>query len=150
MVAPLGGASKTVPDTVYLDQRLANLDPGRSVLSQLQDACRSATEADLRMRLARLDLDARKIVIPSESLSGGERLKAALACVLYADPAPQLLLLDEPSNHLDLPSAEALETMLRGYRGALVLVSHDEVFLGKVGSTDRLRASEQGWFLDAW
>ena len=150
MIAPLAGASKTVPDTVYLDQRLANLDPGRSVLSQLKDACRSATEAELRMRLAHLDLDARKIVIPSAALSGGERLKAALACVLYADPPPQLLLLDEPSNHLDLPSAEALEIMLRSYRGALVVVSHDEVFLNKLELTDRLLASEQGWCLDAW
>jgi ATPase subunit of ABC transporter with duplicated ATPase domains len=102
------------------------------------------------MRLAHLDLDARKIVIPSVSLSGGERLKAALACVLYADPAPQLLLLDEPSNHLDLPSAEALEIMLRSYRGALVVVSHDEVFLSKLELTDRLLASEQGWCLDVW
>ena len=150
MIDPLAGGRKTVFETVYLDQRLANLDPGRSVLSQLQDACPSASEADLRMRLAHLDLDARKIVIPSASLSGGERLKAALACVLYADPAPQLLLLDEPSNHLDLPSAEALEIMLRSYRGALVVVSHDEVFLGKLGLTDRLLAKEQGWCLDAW
>jgi len=150
MISPLAGTSKTVPDTVYLDQRLANLDPARSVLSQLQDACRSATEADLRMRLAHLDLDSRKIVIPSAALSGGERLKAALACVLYADPAPQLLLLDEPSNHLDLPSAEALEIMLQGYRGALVVVSHDEVFLDKLELTDRLLASGEGWRLDAW
>jgi ATPase subunit of ABC transporter with duplicated ATPase domains len=90
------------------------------VLEQMLAANRTATEGDLRMRLAQLGLDAQKVVVPSGSLSGGERLKAALACVLYADPPAQLLLLDEPSNHLDLPSVQALEIMLRSYEGALV------------------------------
>lgn len=79
---------------------------------------------------------------PSGSLSGGERLKAALACALYADPPPCLLLLDEPGNHLDLPSMLALESMLRGYPGALVVVSHDEAFLDNLALTDRLRATQ--------
>lgn len=102
------------------------------------------------MRLAHLGLDAQKIVAPSGSLSGGERLKAALACVLYADPPPRLLLLDEPGNHLDLPSTQALETMLRGYPGALVLVSHDDVLLDNLALTHRLLASEAGWSLESW
>lgn len=102
------------------------------------------------MRLAHLGLDSGKIAVPGGSLSGGERLKAALACVLYADPPPQLLLLDEPSNHLDLPSVQALEAMLRGYRGALVVVSHDDAFMDNLGLTDRLVATEQGWLTAPW
>lgn len=86
---------------------------------------------------------------PSGALSGGERLKAALACALYADPPAQLLLLDEPSNHLDLPSLHALETMLRGYRGALVVVSHDDAFMDSLELTHRLTATAAGWRLDA-
>ncbi|MFU1519849.1 hypothetical protein ACM25P_15405 [Vreelandella alkaliphila] len=77
-----------------------------------------------------------------------ERLKGALACILYADSPPQLLLLDEPNNHLDLPSAQALETMLRSYQGALVVVSHDDAFLENLALTDRLLATEQGWHLE--
>jgi ATPase subunit of ABC transporter with duplicated ATPase domains len=139
-----------VAQRVYLDQRLATLDPQRSVLDQLRSASHSASEGDLRMWLAQLGLDAQRVTLPSGALSGGERLKAALACVLYAEPPAQLLLLDEPSNHLDLTSTQALEAMLRGYAGALLVVSHDEVFLEGLALTHRLEASELGWVLGFW
>ncbi|SOY58508.1 Putative ABC transporter ATP-binding protein [Cupriavidus taiwanensis] len=147
---PLAGTCKMPVDGIYLDQRLANLDPRRTVLEQMLAANRVATEGDLRMRLAHLGLDHRKIAAPGGSLSGGESLKAALACVLYADPPPHLLLLDEPSNHLDLPSVQALEAMLRSYQGALMVVSHDEAFMNSLGLTDRLVATEQGWRAESW
>ena len=63
------------------------------------------------------------------TLSGGERLRAALACVLCSETPPQLLILDEPTNHLDLQSIEAIEQALAGFDGALLVVSHDEDFL---------------------
>ncbi|AIZ34077.1 ABC-F family ATP-binding cassette domain-containing protein [Pseudomonas parafulva] len=142
---PLSGSCQVFVEGFYLDQRLSNLAPQRTVLEQMLAANRAATEGVLRMRLAQLGLDAQKITVPSGSLSGGERLKAALACVLYADPPAQLLLLDEPSNHLDLASIQALEVMLSGYRGALVVVSHDEAFMESVGLTHRLIATGEGW-----
>ncbi|MDR5907015.1 ABC-F family ATP-binding cassette domain-containing protein [Franzmannia qiaohouensis] len=147
--APLAGACKVTSECAYLDQRLQNLDPEKTVLEQLLSANRMSSEAEQRMRLAQLGLNAQKIATPSESLSGGERLKAALACILYADTSPQLLLLDEPNNHLDLPSAQALESMLRSYQGALMVVSHDDAFLDNLGLTDRLLADEQGWRLES-
>ena len=67
------------------------------------------------------------------SLSGGERLRAALACVLMSAKPPQLLILDEPTNHLDLDSIAAIEGALAGYDGALLVVSHDPAFLEAIG-----------------
>jgi ATPase subunit of ABC transporter with duplicated ATPase domains len=62
-------------------------------------------------------------------LSGGEKLRAALACTLFGDEPPQLLMLDEPTNHLDLESVEAIEAALSEYDGALLVASHDADFL---------------------
>jgi ATPase subunit of ABC transporter with duplicated ATPase domains len=71
-------------------------------------------------------------------LSGGERLRGALACVMTGSAPPQLLVLDEPSNHLDLASVEAVEAALRTYDGALVVVSHDEDFLAAIDVDRRI------------
>src|SRR5690606_9453045 len=71
-------------------------------------------------------------------LSGGERLRAALACVLGGAEVAPLLLLDEPTNHLDLASTEAVEAALSAYDGALAAVSHDEDFLAALGMEQRL------------
>ena len=147
---PLSGRCSVISGVVYLDQHLSNLEPQRSVLAHMLEANRSAGEEHLRMLLAQLGLDAHKISRPSALLSGGERLKASLACVLYADPVPQMLLLDEPNNHLDLPSMHALETMLLNYRGSLVVVSHDGIFLNSLGLTHRLSTNAQGWRLEPW
>ena len=68
-------------------------------------------EGALRTRLAPLQLGAEKVTLPLADLSGGERLKAALACVLWREAATQLLLLDEPTNHLDLASVQAIEAV---------------------------------------
>lgn len=70
---------------------------------------------------------------PLGSLSGGERSRVALACVLAA--APELLLLDEPTNHLDLRATTYLEDQLRAHRGTVVAVTHDRAFLERVATT---------------
>lgn len=146
---PLAGRATRDPGCAWLDQRLATLDPERSAIDQLLAANRSVAPDRLRTYLAQIGLDARKGSLPTSLLSGGERLKAALACALYADPPARLLLLDEPGNHLDLASTEALEAMLAQYAGALVVVSHDEVFLERLDLSHRLQAGEGGWRLEA-
>ena len=80
-------------------------------------------------------------MLKTEQLSGGERLKVALAAQLYAQTPPQLLLLDEPDNHLDLPSRIALEQMLNQYQGALIVVSHDLHFLEGINLDGELDCS---------
>ncbi len=85
---------------------------------------------------------------PVSTLSGGERLRAALALLLTAEPPPRLLLLDEPTNNLDLPSLTHLAQALNEYRGALIVVSHDRQFLADIGITRCLELTEDG-FVDA-
>jgi len=146
-LAPVAGRVARDPACAWLDQRLNSLDPARSTIEQLLEVNRTTSQDRLRTYLAQVGLDARKVLQPSGQLSGGERLKAALACALYADPPARLLLLDEPANHLDLASIEALEAMLVQYAGALLVVSHDDVFLERIELTHLLEATPAGWRL---
>lgn len=102
------------------------------------------------MRLALLGLDQARADLPTGQLSGGQRLKVALACALYRARPAQLLLLDEPTNHLDLASVEAVEALLQDYRGALMVVSHDAAFLQRLGLQQRLDTAQSQWRLAPW
>lgn len=146
-VAPLAGEAKRAATTALLDQTLSSLPAQDSALQLLQRANPQADDATLRTRLALLGLDAERSLRPLATLSGGERVKAALGAVLYAQEPPQLLLLDEPGNHLDLASLAALEQMLNQYRGSVVIVSHDQALLDAVQLTHQLDAGEEGWQL---
>lgn len=148
-IPPLNGVCKQVAHSAYLDQQLDQFPPDSTVLELMREANATLPEAELRMRLAQLGLGAQKLAQPSGKLSGGERLKAALACALYADPPAQMLLLDEPSNHLDLVSQKALQQMLAGYQGCLVVVSHDDAFLQQLSLSHHLVCTEQGWRMEA-
>jgi ATPase subunit of ABC transporter with duplicated ATPase domains len=126
----------------YLSQRLDLLDPERTIAQSLAASAPSLTHTRRMHLLAQFLFNGNRIHLPVEALSGGERLRATLACVLFAEPAPQLLLLDEPTNNLDLVSVGQLESALNAYRGAFVVVSHDERFLAEIGIQRRLRLSE--------
>jgi ATPase subunit of ABC transporter with duplicated ATPase domains len=127
--------------TAYLSQRLDLLDPDRTVAQSLAAFAPSLAHTRRMHLLAQFLFSGNRIHLPVAALSGGERLRATLACVLYAEPAPQLLLLDEPTNNLDLVSVGQLEAALNAYEGAFVVVSHDERFLAEIGIQRRLRLS---------
>ncbi|KLI04619.1 ABC transporter [Mycolicibacterium conceptionense] len=129
-----------------LSQRLDLLDEDRTVAESLAAAAPSLSHTRRMHLLAQFLFRGDRIHLPVGALSGGERLRATLACVLYAEPAPQLLLLDEPTNNLDLVSVGQLESALNAYRGAFVVVSHDERFLEAIGIERwlRLDAGELG------
>ncbi|MEG2803052.1 ATP-binding cassette domain-containing protein [Stenotrophomonas sp.] len=148
-VAAVAGHCQVAAQVALLDQSLASLPGQATALSLLQAAHPGEVEGALRTRLALLGLDAGRSLQPLDTLSGGERLKAALAAVLYAQAPPQCLLLDEPGNHLDLPSLAALEQMLNAYTGTLLIVSHDPALLAAVQLTHHLDASADGWHLTA-
>ncbi|GHJ93787.1 ABC transporter ATP-binding protein [Streptomyces sp. NE5-10] len=132
----------------YLSQRLDLLDPDRTVAENFAAFAPERPEAERMNLLARFLFRGARAHLPVGVLSGGERLRATLACVLCAEPAPQLLLLDEPTNNLDLVSAGQLESALLSYRGAFVVVSHDERFLAEIG-VNRLLRLEDGTLRDA-
>ena len=143
--APRAGSCKVSVTCAYLDQHLSQLDLTQSVMAHLNLSNTPLEEGTLRTRLAQLQLGADKVSLPLAELSGGERLKAALACVLWREHAAQLLLLDEPTNHLDLASVQAIEAALAGFPGALLVVSHDESFLQGLALTHELVWEETGW-----
>jgi ATPase subunit of ABC transporter with duplicated ATPase domains len=118
--------------TAYLDQEYSILNWDKSVLENLMDVSAKGAVV-LRNELAAFQFMKEQVHQKIESLSGGEKLKAALAMILLSDTPPQLLILDEPTNNMDLQSLEVLEDLLRDYKGALLVVSHDQVFLENIG-----------------
>lgn len=128
----------------YLPQRLDGLDEDAGVLDNVQVAAPGVPPGVLRGRLARFLLRGDAVYRPVRSLSGGERFRVALARVLLADPPPELLVLDEPTNNLDLTSVEQLVDALSAYRGALLVVSHDRAFLDRIGLDAEFVLDETG------
>ncbi|MBB4125403.1 ATPase subunit of ABC transporter with duplicated ATPase domains [Xanthomonas translucens] len=149
-LAAVSGECQVRSASAYLDQSLTLLDPTATALAQVQAAAPASAVAGLRTRLALLGLDAQRLGVPCAQLSGGERLKTALACAFYRTPLAELLLLDEPDNHLDLDAREALRAMLLQYPGALLVVSHDLQFLDALRLQQRLRADADAWRLTPW
>jgi ATPase subunit of ABC transporter with duplicated ATPase domains len=133
------GELKTWVPVRTLPQRLDGevLDDRLSVAANVARYAPAAGPTEIRGRLARFLFRGARADRPVGELSGGERFRAALAALLLADPAPQLLLLDEPTNNLDLSSVRQLTEALRAYRGALIVVSHDEPFLADLELTSR-------------
>ncbi|QXW99263.1 ATP-binding cassette domain-containing protein [Rothia mucilaginosa] len=115
----------------YIPQRIT-LDPELTLLQSVQRANPGVSEQHLRDQLARLLFRRESVHHKTGELSGGERFRAAVAQVLLADPVPQLLMLDEPTNNLDISSVDWLVQALEAYTGALIVVSHDEDFCRRI------------------
>ena len=109
-----------------LDQNMASLDLEKTVLQNVMEES-VQKEGIARTILDRLLLSARDMQKKAGVLSGGERIKLAFA-KLFVGRA-NVLILDEPTNYLDIPSVEALEEMFSEYEGVLIFVSHDEAFI---------------------
>ena len=135
---PVSGTVTIISRHAFLDQDVSLLDISETIRDNFRRLNPEAGENPCRSALARFMFRADAALLPVSSLSGGQMLRAGLACVLGGDSPPQLLILDEPTNHLDINSIEAVEAGLRAFDGALLVVSHDETFLEAIGITRRL------------
>ena len=122
----------------YLDQHVAFLKNYETALDAVQAANPELSRNDCYAGLARFLFKNKEALRPVDTLSGGERVRLGLACQLLAKKVPKLIILDEPTNHLDLASVQSMERALLDYDGAILVVSHDEAFLEKIGVTQRV------------
>ncbi|MBF6340957.1 ABC-F family ATP-binding cassette domain-containing protein [Nocardia abscessus] len=117
----------------HLPQRLDGLAEDAGAVDNVHAVATTTPPATIRNQLARLLLRGDSVDRPVSTLSGGERFRVCLARLLLADPPVQLLILDEPTNNLDIASVEQLVEALADYRGAVLVVSHDHPFLARIG-----------------
>ena len=137
---PTTGDIRRLTDRVaVLDQHVGLLDLDGSILDNLRRLNPDLSDNEAHAALARFAFRNKAALRIAATLSGGERLRAGLACVFARPRPPLLLLLDEPTNHLDLTSIEVLETALSGFDGALIAVSHDQRFLQAIGVQREIR-----------
>jgi ATPase subunit of ABC transporter with duplicated ATPase domains len=127
-----GRVHRGVKRWAYLDQHASLLARGKTILENFRIANPKLSETTCRKTLARFLFRADDVHRTPDTLSGGQRLRAALAVTLSAVDPPQLLLLDEPTNHLDLESLANVEAALSSFGGAMMVVSHDATFLEHV------------------
>lgn len=135
---PQAGVVRRPLPFAVLDQQVAVLDPGLAIRDNFRRLHPEVDENACRAALARFMFRSDAALQTVGALSGGQRLRAGLACVLGGVTPPPFLILDEPTNHLDIESIEAVEAGLRGYDGALLVVSHDEAFLDAIGIERRV------------
>ncbi|MFJ4629986.1 ABC-F family ATP-binding cassette domain-containing protein [Streptomyces sp. NPDC088847] len=132
---PVAGEAVTHVPLRFLPQRLDVLDDALTVAENVARFAPGATNNRVRARLARFLFRGARADQQAATLSGGERFRAALAALMLAEPAPQLLMLDEPTNNLDMASVRQLTSALESYEGALIVASHDLPFLESIGIT---------------
>ncbi|WP_406156794.1 ATP-binding cassette domain-containing protein [Streptomyces sp. NBC_01005] len=142
-LAPLAGEARTFVPVRFLPQRLDVLDEELSVAANVARTAPGVTDNHIRAQLARFLFQGKRAEQPAGTLSGGERFRAALAATMLAAPAPQLLMMDEPTNNLDIASVRQLTGALDSYEGALLIASHDPAFLGSIGITRWLLVDEE-------
>ena len=131
LTPPLGGSVDLGHNVAvgYYSQGLVDLREDSTVLDTLLDV-KNMPFGEARSYLARFLFQGEDVFKQVGSCSGGERSRLALACLMTTEP--NLLILDEPTTHFDIPSREALEQVLLGYDGTILLVSHDRHFVSLV------------------
>lgn len=132
MIQPLGGEYQygIRVQIGYFDQQMAHYTSDATVMDDYWAEYPNLTQTEVRNALGAFLFTGDDVFKQVSMLSGGERVRLALCKILKKKP--NLLILDEPTNHMDIVGKEALEQMLKGYQGTLVFVSHDRYFVRQV------------------
>lgn len=136
-----GSVYRAVCRSVYMDQDYSLIDNRLRVYDQAQQYNDAALqEHEVKIRLNRFLFTKEDWDKPCAALSGGEKMRLMLCCLTMPDRPPDLILLDEPTNNLDLKNIGILTTAVNAYRGTLLVVAHDATFLEEIniGRTIRL------------
>lgn len=116
----------------YFDQQMAMYTSNKTVLDDFWDEYPNLTETEARNALGAFLFSGEDVFKDVNMLSGGEKVRLALCKILKT--RPNVLVLDEPTNHMDIVGKETLESMLKDYKGTLIFVSHDRYFVKKVAT----------------
>ena len=114
----------------YFDQQMAMYTSNKTVLDDFWDEYPNLTETEARNALGAFLFSGEDVFKNVNMLSGGEKVRLALCKILKT--RPNVLVLDEPTNHMDIVGKETLESMLKDYKGTLIFVSHDRFFVNKI------------------
>lgn len=119
--------------SVYIDQDYSLIDNELKVYDQAQQFnATTLQEHDIKIRLNRFLFSKEDWDKPCRALSGGEKMRLMLCCLTINNRAPDIIILDEPTNNLDIRNIEILTAAINEYQGTLIVVSHDETFLEEV------------------
>lgn len=116
----------------YFDQQMAMYSSRKTVLDDFWDEFPNLTETEARNALGAFMFTGEDVFKNIDMLSGGEKVRLALCKILKR--RPNVLVLDEPTNHMDIVGKETLESMLKDFSGTLIFVSHDRYFVRKVAN----------------
>ncbi|WET02765.1 ABC-F family ATP-binding cassette domain-containing protein [Flavobacterium sp. YJ01] len=128
-----GNISSLGKKVMYIDQDYSLLQNNLKVYDQAQlfNDC-GLEEHDVKMRLNRFLFTQNDWNKPCNTLSGGERMRLMLCCLTISDESPEIIILDEPTNNIDIQNIEILTSALNEYNGTLIVISHDHLFLNQI------------------
>lgn len=130
----------------YFDQQLAQLNSDKTVFDEFYESFPKLTVTEVRNSLAAFMFYKEDVFKKVSMLSGGEKVRLALCKILKT--GPNVLILDEPTNHMDIIGKESLENMLAEYKGTLIFVSHDRYFVKKLADKILVFDNKETYFFD--
>ena len=131
----IGKLFQAVNKSIYIDQDYSLIDNTLSIYEQAEKFNSSLKEHEIKIRLSRFLFSKEDWNKSCSSLSGGERMRLMLCCITISSQSPDMIILDEPTNNLDIQNIEILTAAINEYQGTLMVVSHDESFLEQVNIT---------------
>lgn len=128
-----GTVYNTDSKTIYIDQDYSLIENQLTVFDQIQRFNDSSLEEHtLKMKLNKFLFSQNDWAKPCSALSGGEKMRLLLCCLTINTKAPDIIILDEPTNNLDIQNIEILTAAINEYEGTLIVVSHDDLFLEEI------------------